>query len=418
VSANITLLGVKIYRQLFYIPGFTMFRSFDEKWYYAFAFFYAQLAGLSLYALVQKSKRGAIFVFLVVGLSVLWRIAPFLQGAHYQETIYQSRNITKSFSMDPDLLDALSFVKKIPDNENFLTLPLTLPYFQVINGKEGGAYVGVSTVRYIGGKNDYAGFWYLEPFQQEMFDALKRNNMKKVLQIFSLFNIQYIFRNTDQRVMDDFPKFPFYRYDMTEDIPLINSQDSYDQFLKEFPITTVYEKGHFRISKFDDTVIRPAVYIPDILYASQSGALTGDSFRSAYVEEDICLREIVCNRKDDRVPGVTFKPTSPGTYEVTFEINNRMEPFVVSLAEYYHPSWILELHGENMPNVKHIRTNGYANGWIIDPITLHTAGTITGTMRLDFQRYFEWGRIVSVLSSLVLVFTGAYVCIKTYGFKK
>ena len=54
VTANITRTGVAFYEKLFYIPGFLMFRSFWEKWYFVFAFFYALTFACSFYFFIKE----------------------------------------------------------------------------------------------------------------------------------------------------------------------------------------------------------------------------------------------------------------------------------------------------------------------------------------------------------------------------
>jgi hypothetical protein len=421
VSANITMIGVKIYRLFFRLPGFMMFRSFDEKWYYVFVFFFTILFAISLSnLLVKMRKRVSVIIGGIVIFSILFRIFPFLTGKPYQSTfIYQSRNVSQVFDLDTDLIDALNYVRRLPNDGNVLTLPLTLPYIQVVYGKHSGAYAGISMVQYLANRNDYAGFWQFGPYQETLLTALRNNNTHQVTQILSLNNIRYIFRNKDSRIMDDFPKFPYYRYDITTAIPAIDSQDSYDQFLKLLPLSNKFDKGVFQISEFNESIIRPTIYIPDILYASQSGAINGSSLRSGYVDEKTCNEMFLCDIQVLDIPKLTFTRITPQSYQVHLNLGNRKSPFVIVLSDNYHSSWTLAFSDNHLaPGIKHIKVNGYANGWIVDPTKMNGEETISGKIYLDFQKYFLWGRVVSIGTLCILVLAGLYKGVKKYGFKK
>ncbi len=253
-TANITHRGVRLYEQLFYIPGFAMFRSFWEKWHFAYAFFSALFFGISFYS-VMKNKKAWVWCLgiVLVGGSTLYRIGPFLKGEAIRAPLYQSNNVSGTFLVDPDLLDAIAFVKAIPGNGRFLTLPLTFPYTQIAYGKEGGAYVGTSLVSSLGGKQDFPGFWRFGQFghEQSVFDALRARDVDAFVGILSRLNVQYVFRNSDPRIMDDFPGYPYVYPGMTysskDQLPVIKDQQAYDAFLPLLPLTKMYEKGFYSI---------------------------------------------------------------------------------------------------------------------------------------------------------------------------
>lgn len=250
-SANITQIGTSFYRTLFYIPGFMMFRSFNEKWYFVHAFFYALLFGLSFHS-IFKSQSGRIvrwaslFVIGVVG----FLIFPFLQGKAIDVPYYQSANVSPIFKMDLDLTDSLRFVKALPSGK-VLTLPLTFPYYQIAYGTEGGAYVGISMVRYLAGREDYPGFWSFGEYAQPMFDALHDRNTDKILSILGRLDVQYVFYNSDARIMDNFPGYPYVypgmMYSSKDQLPAIRDKSAYKAFLAKWPLTKIYEKGFYTI---------------------------------------------------------------------------------------------------------------------------------------------------------------------------
>lgn len=403
VSANITLIGVKLYRKLFYIPGFMMFRSFDEKWFYVFIFFYSLLFGISAYLLLKKSKRAILgFVCGFVVLSILVRIWPFLQGQQFNDILYESKNVPSTFEVDPDWQDALSHVKTLPHTGKILTLPLTLPYFQIVHGKGQGAYVGISSLKYLAARIDIPGFWLFGSYKDAALQALQTNDERKFWQILSLLNIRYIFRNTDPRIMDEFPRFPYYKYDITQQIPAIDNQATYDTFFSLLPMIKLYEKGFFRISEIEERYVRPTFYAPNILFESQEKAIQNESFRSGFVDNKLCS-ELSCNILDESPPLTTFNRNSQQQYDITFDVGARTKPFVLVLSEPYHQTWTLRLKNGNIQQIPHIRINDYANGWIIDPVALKITGVQEGTVSLEFQKYFLIGRYLSIAVGLGLL---------------
>lgn len=411
VSVNFSSTAVQIYRAFFlYIPGFIMFRSFYDKWYYVFAFFYSLLLGFSFALIIGQLKRllSVLLGFLIVA-SVVLNAARFFRGAEFKDYLWQSNNIPKSFDMDQDVLSALSYAKKIPDDGNFLTLPLTFPYEQVIMGKTSGAYVGVSMVRFITGKKDYSGFWQFRPNDKVLLQALEHDDAHAVLQLFSIYNIKYIFRDTDNRIFRAFPRYPFYKYDMTTDIPLLDSQQGYNELLRDFPMQKIFEKGFFRVYAVDQNVVRPTIYVPDVIYNDLSLVLSGNSYRSAYLLPKYCTNTwtgVGCGMFDTASPTVLFKKNSQWNYTVSLDIKNRTEPFLLILSDDYHPSWSLSFNkATGINGLRHIMVNGYANGWIINPKTLGLSGTIEGTISQDFHKYYDIGLYVSITTlGIIIVF--------------
>lgn len=244
VSANVTHVGVSLYRLLFFIPGFMMFRSFNETWYYVFAFFYTLLFALSF----KKIAKPVWSVLVIVIL--LFQLIPFFQGKQVYTPYYQSKNVASVLKVDADLVQALAAVRTLPEGK-FLTLPLTFPYYQVVYGKEGGAYVGPTLIENVAGRDDYAGFWAMGEFGQNVFDALRANDTKTQLFLFNKMGIHYIFYNSDTRIMDDFPGYPYIypglMYSSKDQVPAIRDQVAYKKLLSSWPLTIVYQKGFYTV---------------------------------------------------------------------------------------------------------------------------------------------------------------------------
>ena len=54
VSANITQIGFDFYKNLFNLPGFSMFRNFFGQWIFVFTFFYVLLLAQALVIIFEK----------------------------------------------------------------------------------------------------------------------------------------------------------------------------------------------------------------------------------------------------------------------------------------------------------------------------------------------------------------------------
>ena len=265
VSANITQIGVQFYRSLFYIPGFLMFRSFNDRWYYVFSFFYTLLFAFSFYEAIKRWKIGlTVITALSIICLVTYRIFPFLQGKALYTPLYQSNNVNPVFMMDPDMMDALEFTKKLPHDGKVLTVPLTFPYYQIAYGKQGGAYRGISLVATVAGHRDYPGFWAFGKYEKPVFDALQRKDIDAFLSLLQRLEVRYIFRNSDPRIMDDFPGYPYVFPGMTysnkDELPIIRDQKAYDKLIAKLPVKKVFEKGFYTIYEFEDSPSYPQSY--------------------------------------------------------------------------------------------------------------------------------------------------------------
>ncbi len=365
VSANITHIGIYIYKHLFYIPGFMMFRSFQEKWYYVYSFFFALLFACSFYLLIKPLKR-----FVAIGITIfviclsLYRIYPFLRGDAIKAPLYQSNNVTSVLKLDPDLISTLSFIKTLPQDGKVTIFPLTFPYFQLFYGKEGGAYMGIPTVFPITGRTDYAGFWTFGPYKKQITDAFINRDIDRLIQYFSRLNIRYIFYNSDDRIYTNFPSFP-YEYPK-EGIPSIKDKASYDALLESLPIHKIYEKGFYSLYEIDKDLIQPLIYI-----------------------------------EGDETGSLTYKKISPVIYDIWVQMNERKTPFVIVFSEPYQKSWTIDFQNNKEIIKEHIMINNYANGWVIDP-TKAKSSVIQGRIYLKFQNYFYIGSLISGVAFIVI----------------
>lgn len=375
VSANVTQIGVDLYQKLFYIPGFVMFRSFSEKWYFVYAFYYALLVALSLFALLEKRniRLAVVICTTLFGISA-FRIVPFLSGKAIQTTVDQSRNVSTIFSIDPDLLDVLAFIRRLPQDGKVLTLPLTYTYLQIAYGKEGGAYVGISMVPPIAGRQDFAGLWSLEPYRQSILGALREKDFGTLIELLSYLNIRYVLYNSDQRPMGNLPRYfdPEFS-DAESEIPsLIRDQSGYGTLLGALPAKKIFQKGYYSVYELENRVVRPLMYLPDDPVGRSS---------------------------------VSYVKRSPVLYDIEVSLKGRKSPFLLVFSQYYYSAWDLSLAGVSKRAVKsHSIANNYANGWIIDPAQTDGQEVLRGHIYLTSQNVFYAGSSISGVTVLVILF--------------
>ncbi len=406
VAANITRIGVAMYQKLFYIPGFAMFRSFNEKWFFVFAFFYTLLFGVSLFYLFEKIKARAALAIGMVMLSIsIYRMYPFLSGSAIRTTLHQSNNVSIAFTLDPDLLDALAFVRALPSEGKVLTVPLTFPYYQIAYGKEGGAYMGPSLVAQGAGRQDYSGFWNFGPYEMPVFEALHKSNTDQFMQLLSLLNVRYIFRNSDTRIMDDFPVYPYLdsgRYASKDQFPLLKNQSAYETLLASLPVKKLYQKGFYGVYEIDNTKVRPLIYIPDYVSSEWSKGLV-DSYRWAFGDAAICA-QVICDKKYQNIPSLSYAKRAETAFDVQIDLGKNKEPFLLVFSNNYYSAVDLSFQGVPRGSVRHVTVNGYANGWIIDPTKTNGKTVLYGRIVLDSKKYFYIGRVISSVALFVLVF--------------
>jgi hypothetical protein len=247
-SANITSLGVSIYKFLFSFPGFAMFRNFYGQWMYVYYFFYTLLLGQAIYFVLCKLSYRVSSLVVVFTISVLiFSALPFLKGDMIDKAWFQSRDIKIVDEIDPSVEESLEYMKSLPESGKVLTLPLSDPGYQMFMGKnEKGVYQGPSAVAYLTGKKDFAGITELGPFMTPFLNAVENNDTKTIVDILTILNIDYIFYNSDKNIYElYFPTFPF--YEAKKRLP--RTQRGYSRLLNALPLTELKRSGPIVIYK-------------------------------------------------------------------------------------------------------------------------------------------------------------------------
>jgi len=260
-TANITQIGFLLYKELFVLPGFSIFRDFYGQLGYTYVFFYALLFGQALFIVFHKFKY-VYTIALSIGCIVLLCLhaVPFFVGTEVHRVHYQSKNIDDVFTVDPQFEKALHYMSSLPQDAKVLTLPLSWFGYQVISGEKGGAYVGPSIISYIGGKNDFSSYETLQPFADTIDSLILQKNYTALNAFFSVLNIKYIFYDSDPKVYDSY--FPNYPYQSIRDY-LPANQRQYQQFIAQLPFKKIKDFGNnFHIYEIDPTLFYPHIYSP------------------------------------------------------------------------------------------------------------------------------------------------------------
>lgn len=270
VSANITNIGFRLYALAFQFPGFSMFRNYYGQWQWAYLFFYALLFGQALFIImvhIKKRQRFVLVGFLVIlFLTTSW---PFINGTITDTTLWQSKDIKSHVVMDPKYEGVLSYIRSLPVDGKVLSFPLDDHGYQVIKGRNDAAYVGPSTITYLTNKNEFKGFDEFGEFGPNFLTAARDKNYEALRDMLAMFNIKYIFYNSDPYIYgDNFPGLP-YRH-----VPkfLPPDQKEYKKFIKNLGVKEIKTiAGKYHIYEVDNST-----YLPHIYAAKRTAYWNGD----------------------------------------------------------------------------------------------------------------------------------------------
>lgn len=358
-TASITDIGFNFYKTLFYIPGFKMFRNFFAQWSFAQVFFYTLLFGQALGIVLHHTKKIYRILLLSFILTILSITAwPLMIGNFTNSINWLSKEISIVIQMDPQYEEALRFVREYPEDAKILSFPLTGPSYHVVAGKNGGAYVGPPMFSYIAGKNDFAGYESLFPFNEIFVNAAKKDNFLLIQKLLSILNIKYIFYNSDPYIYgENFLGFP---YDYVKAF-LPETQEGYKSFIEKFPINKAVSFGE----KYHFYKISENIFLPHIFTATDT-LYTNDPLNFQFVHQFSNEPRLAVFDTDDVLPQdgkglfVETNNTNPLSHLLKNEHLHRHEPYISSkLGDiYYYLSvykekihlWRLRNNFEEYPN--------------------------------------------------------------------
>lgn len=290
-TGNITDLGLSIYKKLFILPGFSIFRNFYGQWVVAYLFYYAVIFGLALSVALEVYKKAKMWLLVFVFL-LLVNAWPFINGSLTNPILWDSDNIRIAMNMDPVFTKALLYIRQLPADGKVLTLPLTDFGYQIVAGKDTGAYQGPSMISYLGGKQDFSGTGELGRYRELFLESVRDGNIDELKRILGILNIRYVFYTSDPRVYDSFPVFPY--DDVRKYFP--KRQKEYAQFVESLSLRLLASfDNRFYIYELAPEGVAPRVYVPkNILSVSRIlndasvplSFLTDEIDESAFIEGD------------------------------------------------------------------------------------------------------------------------------------
>jgi hypothetical protein len=435
MTANITSIGVEIYKNMFYIPGFSMFRNFIGQWQFVFAFFYSLLLGCSLYAVFNSigSRRSWWVSGLIVVLLLIVN-RNFINGSVVNKMVNDTSGFKTGVIFDPQYINSIAHFKNHPYDYKILSLPLTDCCYQVVKGVNSGAYIGTTPIAHLTGKNDFTGYQTMNPFPDLFLKLAQDKNYLGINKLLAILNVEYIYHNSDPDIYDaKFPKQPF-EY-VRQSLP--STQKDYTEFIEKLGAKKMGGYGYANIYMLSGEHILPHIYSPSTLVAVRD---TEDLMKRlpdqnpgnyvAYIEEEICVNNnIACDgiELSKNYEKLYFEKINPTKYLIRIENASGRIPLIFS--EAYHPGWriypVENIQKDSQVAVyanatfqgrekkkfidgdwwntigkkplfsgAHFVANGYANGWFIDA---NGDESLNFILELENQRFFYISFCISVI---------------------
>lgn len=256
-TGNITDLGLSVYKKLFILPGFSIFRNFYGQWAGAYLFYYAVIFGLALSVVLEVYKKAKMWLLVFVFLLLVnaWQ---FINGSLTNPLLWDSDNIRIAMNMDPVFTKALLYIRQLPADGKVLTLPITDFGYQIVAGKDTGAYQGPSMISYLAGKQDFSGTGEFGRYRELFLESVRDGNIDELKRILGILNIRYVFYTSDQRVYDAFPAFPY--NDVRKYFP--KRQKEYARFVESLALRLVASfDNRFYIYELPSENVAPRIYI-------------------------------------------------------------------------------------------------------------------------------------------------------------
>ena len=260
ITAKVTDTGLFLYKSLFNIPGFSMFRNYVGQFAYVFVFFYALTFAYALFFLLEKLRKPyrLLFTLLLAGL-IIGTASQFIRGDMTNLIINPGgkKEVNIPIKMDPEYEKVLQYIREDPIDGKYLTLPFTEAGLQMLAGTENGAYMGPSTIAYLAGKKDFSGYQVLTPFSELFLRLVRDRNYASLNQLLGLLNIRYIFYNSDPYIYgENFPGLPYQHVNMF----MPSDQKSYRTLIEQLPIEDKKDFG----SKYHLYRLKQDTYLPHI----------------------------------------------------------------------------------------------------------------------------------------------------------
>lgn len=421
ITAKVSELGVALYTKLFYIPGFTMFRNFYGQWQFVYYFFYAILFGQAAHVVFSYVKNVYRYIVMFLVLYLVLSSRQFMNGTLVNKVHHLSNNVRIAIRMDPAYEEMLAFIRSLPDDVRILTLPFTDCCFQVLHGVNDGAYVGLSTIGHLTGKNDFSGYATMAPYSDLFWKLSQQKDYESIKKMLGILNVKYVFYNSDQRIYDEtFPDYPYSKDYVRKYMP--SDQKSYTEYVKGITNGKIFEKGTYALYLMDEDYFLPRFYIPrqavmydmnpkDTMY--NKSVETQNIFLDREACNDIFGRSIcsqTIHQFSETVPQIGFQKINPTTYRV--RVGNARDPYILVFSQEYQDNWKLYMSSSDVGIDTHILVNGYANAWYITPADVGGRQDYELIVEMTGQRVFYYSAILSIATLGIMILWGVWRIIR------
>lgn len=339
-TANITDIGFTFYKLLFKIPGFSMFRNFHGQWSYVFIFFYTLLFGQAL-AIIARNLRVRVGYFFIGSFFLILVISgiPLMNGSIPMPR--HMNGLRYAFRMDPVYEEVLGYFKRNPVDSKILSLPLTGPSYQVLQGSDekDNVYQGLPIVSYIVGRGDFVGFGSLEPYSDLFLNYIKNKDYDGIMRILSIMNIHQVFYNSDPFIYSD--SFQGYLYAHVSDYNP-KTQTEYKSFIEKLSIDKKITYG----DKYNIYTLKPDVFLPHIFATTQASSTNEqvDFSTDLYFNKDLRAIPVSIVNTVNKDSSMLFGFPSTFLSKLTENLHlHKREPFIsISLDDPRYPFVVLK----------------------------------------------------------------------------
>lgn len=454
--------GPRVYAALFAIPGFAMFRSFSGVFAFIFLFLFALTLGLGLRYCLAYFRSSLVQVGLSLALLVplVYSAIPFIRGDIVNVAMNDTRDVSLAHRFSPDFIDSLAWVARSPLDAKYLIFPLAHYDYQVIEGEQGGAYVGPSPLALLAGKPVFSSLSSFDVpdsalFNQNFFlNRMLAYDIVTLNRLFSLMNIDFIFLSHSPNVYQE--KFTGWPYSQ-EIFRLFPSSEDFTRWTKHFGYRSIYENGPYAVYQYSDFFL-PRFHTPRTIVKRENPdefkeyliSKEGYDIRTALYRVPATPNEIISVMPENipNPPLIEFRKLSPVKYRLRVKDLPSGVPLIFS--QLFHPGWKLfptslssdpatgpkfvsenfngAIQNDNLPDIRplstwrrpavderyHLRVNEYANSWWLDPeylrknfpaaVSTSPAGKVTAEFIVEFtpQRFFVIGSAISALTFAAL----------------
>ena len=320
-SAKITFSSLELYKTLFSIPGFGMFRNYVGQFSHVLVFFYTLILSFSLFFIFSflKSywKKITISIFLLT--IIIISAFPFIRGDMINTILNKGADneSTPVITIPSAYDDVLSYIRNSNTDGKYISFPLDDYGYQILAGKDGGLYVGPPSIAYLAEKNHFSGAG--DPFGQLIIELTRKKDYIGLQNLFTLYNIRYIFYNSDIHIYDNtFAGYP-YAY-VKKFMPA--TQELYMDFIDQLSVKNKKDFDElYHVYKLDNADYLPHIYVPIKKYYSNSKFIE-DSMTFFSLERDkriaVYNESKINNSSTHRLDSIFLKAQNKGKLFTTY----------------------------------------------------------------------------------------------------